>query len=102
MNLTRPKIAWELVLVFVLIGARAGAFAPNPREAVNDQSPTTEIVTIPTSPIEPVTDPTESVARIARHIKDNYARLNTVRATLQYDELGSIRDQTGRGDDQAT
>ena len=87
MNLTRLKIALELVLVFVLIGARAGAFAPDPREAVNDQSPTTEIVTMPTRPNEPVTDPTESVARIAGHIKDNYARLHTVRAILQTTSL---------------
>jgi hypothetical protein len=87
MNLTTLKIALELVLVFVLIGARAGAFAHNPREAVNDQSPTTEIVTMPSRPNEPVIDPTESITRIAGHIRDNYARLHTVRAILQTTSL---------------
>jgi hypothetical protein len=83
MNLTRLKIAPAVVLVFVLIGTRADAFAHNPRGAFDTESLPTEIVVMPTRPNEPVTDPTESVARIAGHIKDNYARLHTVRAILQ-------------------
>jgi hypothetical protein len=87
MNSTRLKIALAVVLVFVLIGTRADAFAHNPRGAFDTESLPTEIVVVPTRPNEPVTDPTESVARIAGHIKDNYARLHTVRATLQTTSL---------------
>ena len=73
MFLTRLKTALELVMVFVLMCARTGAFENGPRGAFDVQSPTTEIVTVPTKPTEPVTDPAESVARIAGRIRDNYA-----------------------------
>ena len=83
MFLTRLKSALKLVLAFVIIGARAGAFAQNLRGDFGDHRTPTEIAAMSTRPIEPVTDPTESVARIAGRIRDNYAHLHTVRAILQ-------------------
>jgi hypothetical protein len=85
--LAKLKVALEAALAFGLIGVGASVFARNLWGAIDDQSPATEILTKPTLPIGQVTDPKELVSRITDHIKDNYARLRTVRAVLQTTNL---------------
>jgi hypothetical protein len=87
MLVTKPKLALELVIAIGLVGTGAGVFAGNLCEAPDDFSPTTEIPTTPTKPVAQVTDPQQSVARIADHIRDNYAPLRTVRAIIQTTSL---------------
>jgi hypothetical protein len=87
MLLAKLKVALELALVLGLIGVGASVFACNLWGAIDDQSPATEILTMPTTQAAHVTDPKELVNRISDHIQANYVRLRTVRAILQTTSL---------------
>jgi hypothetical protein len=80
---TKMKMALELTLVIGLIGAGADVFACNIQDASDEPRPTAEIGKTPVKPTAPVTGPKELIDRIADDIRDNYARVRTVRTILQ-------------------
>jgi hypothetical protein len=77
------KMALELTLVIGLIGAGADVFACNIQDASDDSRPMAKIGKTPAKPTAPVTGPKELIGRIADDIRDNYARVRTVRTILQ-------------------
>ena len=77
------KTALELTMVIGLIGAGVDVFACNIQDASDEPRPTAEIGKTPAKPTAPVTGPKELIDRIADDIRDNYARVRTVRTILQ-------------------
>ena len=97
---TKLKVAGELVLVLGLVGTGAGVFARSRSEPADDQGPAAAIIT--TTPIAPATDSKELVARITDHINGNYAHSAHRANDSPDDKFGSLRDETGRSDQQAS
>jgi hypothetical protein len=81
--LLTKTMALELTLVIGLIGSAPGVVAFNIQDASDDPRPAAEIGKTPAKPTAPVTGAKELVRRIADDIRDNYARLRTVRTILQ-------------------
>ena len=77
------KMALALTLVIGLIGAGADVVACNIQDASDEPRPTAEIGKTPAKPTAPVTGPKELIGRIADDIRDNYARVRTLRTILQ-------------------
>ena len=88
MLLTRLQKAAEVVLVFGLIAVGPGVFAGNVGDDFRERrgsTPGNQPVPARAAAIE--VEPRDQVARIADHIRDNYARLRTVRVHLQTTHL---------------
>jgi hypothetical protein len=82
--MTKLKTAVEIVLVFGLIASGPVVFAGDLWDDSHEQqSSTTGNQPVPARAVAIELEPKEQVGRIADHIRDNYARLRSVRVHLQ-------------------